>query len=70
MPDKTTQRAVDQFEALLDLIEQDGASPAGQLPSADYIRSLRESTGDRQEIEAVREAHRNGNAPPDAGGGQ
>lgn len=68
MPDRTTQKALDQFEALLDLIEQDGATPPGELPPPEHVRALRESAGERERLAAVREAHGKGRGPPDHAG--
>lgn len=65
MPDKTTQRELDKFEALLEMIAENGATPAGQLPPVEHIDALREMDDlDRGRIQEVAEAHRNGNAPP------
>lgn len=66
MPDRTTQKTVNRFEALLDMIEDSAASPAGQLPPAEHIAALREADGiDREAIRAVRDAHANGEGPPE-----
>lgn len=66
MPDRTTQKTVNRFEALLDMIEADGASPAGQLPPASHVTALRQADGiDPEAIRSVRNAHANGNSPPE-----
>ena len=70
MPDRSTQRELDKFGALLDMIVEDGSSPAGQLPPADLVDALRELDDvDRKRIEEIRSAHAQGRAPPDRGGG-
>jgi len=68
MPDRTTQKTLDQFEALLDLIEQDGVTAPGELPPPEYVRALRESNGDRRPLKDVSKAHREGRGPPNHAG--
>lgn len=56
-----------KFDALLEMIVDNGASTAGQLPPVDYLESLEELDGAR--AQDVAQAHRDGASPPDPGGG-
>lgn len=66
MPVDRIQLANEQVEALLRLIEEDGATPPGEAPP-DHVGAIRgvEQLG---EAEAVADAHAQSNAPPDVGG--
>lgn len=64
MPDRTTQRELDKFEALLDMITEDGSTPAGELPPAEHVAALRELDDlDRARVEEIRSAHSEGRSP-------
>jgi hypothetical protein len=58
---------MNEFEALLQMVEDDGATPAGSMPSPEYVRALRENS-DLHGPQAVVDAHRN--ADPPKGGTQ
>ncbi|WP_187347771.1 hypothetical protein [Haloplanus rubicundus] len=61
------QILMERFNALIRLIEQDGASAAGDLPPADYLSALRSVNSPEQHRE-IEEAHREGRGPPDFAG--
>lgn len=64
MPDRTTQRELDKFDALLAMIEESGASNAGNLPGETYVSELRAvSDVNRARINDIVTAHRNDNQP-------
>lgn len=65
---RTTYTRGERIDALLEMWESDGSTPAGDPPDLDHIRSLREAR-DKSEIDAVTDAHKRGEAPPDVGGG-
>lgn len=68
MPVDRTQLNDERTDALLRMQEEAGASAAGNPPPADYVAALRdvEQLGD---ADRVADAHADGNAPPDVGGG-
>lgn len=62
--------ASQRFAALLEMVEDDGASPPGQMPPTEYVAALRDAPLGRSG--EVAEAHRNNAGPPEfagAGGG-
>jgi hypothetical protein len=68
---KEGHRAEQKIDALIEMITEDGASPAGQLPPSDHIRAIREAPVGR--ADEVRAAHAEGRGPPDfaaSGGGR
>lgn len=67
MSDRTTVRRAQAFDALLDMLASDGASPRGQVPPAEYVEAVRDAPPGR--AEEVAEAHRNNAGPPDFAGG-
>lgn len=67
MTDRTTQRELDRFRVLLDMIAENGATGPGSLPPAEHIEALRSVDRlDRDRMSEIREAHANGKAPPQA----
>jgi len=62
------QRTAEQVAALLRMIADSGASPAGAMPGASYVEALADTTA-VDDPRAVAQAHREGNGPPDVGGG-
>lgn len=59
-------RAEQKIDALLGMIADNGTTPSGTVPSADYLAALRDV--DPGKADAVRTAHAEGRAPPDVGG--
>ena len=56
-------RALQKVETWLDMVADDGDTPAGQPPSPDYVRALRDAPLGR--ARDVREAHAAKRGPPD-----
>jgi hypothetical protein len=61
---KEGHRAEQKIDALLGMIRDDGASPADNLPPAQYLDAL--SGIDVGRADEVRAAHAEGRGPPDS----
>lgn len=68
MPPDQSQLNDERLDAYRAMIEEEGASPSGQLPDAQYI-SAALGAAELGEAETVREAHSRGDAPPQTGRG-
>jgi hypothetical protein len=58
------QLTFERLEALIDMIKDDGESPAGQNPPSGYLRKLKETRkwGDAKQVS---DAHKESVGPPD-----
>lgn len=65
---RTAAEQGQRVDALLRMIAEDGATPAGTIPGTDYIGALREAPAG--EAQAVADAHRNNETPPSKGKGR
>lgn len=61
------QLTQERLDALIDVIVQDGVTPAGEVP-ADHVEAIR-GVGQLGTAREVAQAHAQGNAPPDVGRG-
>jgi len=56
-----------KLEALLQMLAEDGDSPAGNAPPVEYLDALRDAD-DLDKPREVADAHREGHGPPDWAG--
>lgn len=62
------QLTFERFQALISMMAQDGATPAGEMPRPGDLEALQQAH-ELGQAGQVREAHANNNAPPDFAGG-
>lgn len=68
MPDRSTQRELDKFDALLQLLTEDGATGPGEVP-VEHVEAVRDLEDvDREHVREIVQAHREGRGPPERGG--
>jgi hypothetical protein len=66
MSNPSLHEAQKRLDALLGMIAEDGATPAGQTPPVEHIQALRDAPIGR--TDEVRNAHAEGRDPPAFGG--
>jgi hypothetical protein len=63
---RSIHHRVEVLETQMQMIRDDGASPAGELPSPEFLDALEATEpGERNRLEEVRERHRDGRGPPE-----
>jgi len=66
MSDTSLHESKQRLDALLMMIREDGATPAGEVPGPDHIEALEQAPIGR--ADEVRQAHAEGRGPPDFAG--